>query len=257
MRRLLPALGLLGVLGLWAALAARLPTVLLPSPLEVLAAGWEARATLAAATAQTGLCALSGLALAAALGVGGGVLFLRSRWLEAVFYPYALLVQTLPIVAVAPLLVVWLGYGAPVAVAAAAIAAFFPVLTAAHVGLRATAPEQIELLQLYGATWTQTLWKLRFPAALPFLLAGFRTAGGLAVVGAIVGEFVGSNGSPPSLGYLVLRAARTAETGLSFAAIGAAASLSVGLFAAVRGLERRLLLPWHGSADAAAPRDGA
>lgn len=241
----LPALSAFGALLLWSALSSRLPPVLLPSPAEVVSAGWQARATLGQAALHTGLSALYGLGLAALGGVIGGVLFLRSRWLEAAFYPYALLVQTMPIVAIAPLLVVWLGYGRPVAVAAAAIVSFFPLLTAVNVGLRAADPEQVELLQLYGASWTQSLWKLRFPASLPFVFAGLRTAGGLSVIGAIVGEFIGSNGSTPSLGYLVLRAARTAETGLSLAAVFSATALSLACYGAVRLAERRVIGPWH------------
>lgn len=240
-----PALGGLVFLALWSVLASRLPPVLLPSPGEVASAAWEGRETLALATLNTGRAALLGLGIACLLGFAGGVLFLRSRWLEAAFYPYALLVQTTPIVAVAPLLVVWLGYGLPVSVAAAAVASFFPVLTASDVGLRAAEAEQVELLRLYGASWSQTLWKLRFPAALPYLFSGLRTAGGLSVIGAIVGEFVGSNGLPPSLGYLVLRAARTAETGLSVSAILAASALSLALYGAVRALERRVIGRWH------------
>lgn len=242
---LLPALSALLALLVWTALASRAPAVLLPSPMEVLAAGWGARDKLGQATLSTGLSALGGLGVAALGGCLGGVLFLRSRWLEAAFYPYALLVQTMPIVAIAPLLVVWLGYGRPVAVAAAAIASFFPVLTAVNVGLRATEPEQVELLRLYGASWLQTLWKLRAPASLPYVFAGLRTAGGLSVIGAIVGEFIGSNGTPPCLGYLVLRAARTAETGLSVSAVLCATGLSLALYGIVRGSERWVIGPWH------------
>ena len=241
----LPALSAGLALLTWSALASRLPPVLLPSPAEVLAAGWRARETLGQAALSTGLSALAGLGIATLGGLAGGVLFLRSRWLEAAFYPYALLIQTMPIVAVAPLLVVWLGYGRPVGVAAAAIASFFPVLTAVNVGLRSAEPEQVELLQLYGASWLQTLWKLRFPASLPYVFAGLRVAGGLAVIGAIVGEFIGSNGQPPSLGYLVLRAARTAETGLSLAAVLSATALSLLLYGAVRVAERWVIGPWH------------
>jgi len=244
-RRLGPILGGGLFLLLWAMAASRAPAVLLPSPLEVLDSAWKSRSDLALAGWTTGKAALSGLAIATTLGLAGGILFLRSRWLEAAFYPYALLVQTTPIVAIAPLLVVWLGYGLPVAVATATIAAFFPVLTAADVGLRATEPEQLELLRLYGAGFTGTLWKLRLPAALPYLFAGLRTAAGLSVIGAIVGEFVGSNGLPPSLGYLVLRAARTAETGLSVAAVLTASGLSLAMHAAVRLVERRVIGRWH------------
>ena len=244
-RRLGPLLGGLLFLSLWSILASRAPAVLLPSPLEVLDSAVGARKDLLLATWMTARAALTGLAVASALGLLGGILFLGSRWLEAAFYPYALLVQTTPIVAIAPLLVVWLGYGLAVAVATATIAAFFPVLTAADVGLRATEPEQLELLRLYGAGFGSTLWKLRLPAALPYLFAGLRTAAGLSVIGAIVGEFVGSNGLPPSLGYLVLRAARTAETGLSVAAVLCASALSLLLHATVRLVERRVIGRWH------------
>lgn len=240
-----PAFALLLFFVVWGAIAARTPAVLLPSPLEVAEAAWKEREALLQATLTTGRAALLGLALATFFGLLGGVIFTRSRLLEAAFYPYALLIQTTPIVAIAPLLVVWLGYGLPVAIATAAIASFFPVLTAADVGLRSTEPEQLELLELYGAGFWQTLWKLRFPAALPYLFAGLRTAGGLSVIGGIVGEFVGSNGLPPSLGYLVLRAARTAETELSLAAVLSASALSLAVYGAVRLGERWVIGRWH------------
>ena len=166
--------------------------------------------------------------------------------MEIALYPYALLLQTVPIVAIAPLLVVWLGYGLPVATVTAAIVAFFPLLTSANLGLRSASSAQVELLQLYGASWTQTLWKLRLPAALPFIFGGLRTAVGLAVIGAVVGEFVGSTGTPACLGYLVLQSARSADTGLTFATIGVTALLALVLFGAVRLAERHMIGSWHG-----------
>jgi NitT/TauT family transport system permease protein len=232
----------------WAALSTQLPAVLLPSPLDVAAALLEHAVKLGQASLHTGLAAVLGLLLAAALGIIIGVLFLRSRALELALYPYALFVQTLPVVAVAPLLVVWLGYGTPVAVVAAGIVAFFPMLTAVHVGLRSVTPEQVELLAIHGASWSQELVRLRIPGALPQFFAGLRSAGGLAVIGAIVGEFVGSNGLPPSIGYLVLRSARAADTALGFAAIGCAALLAIGSFVLVRLAEARFIGHWHGRA---------
>lgn len=246
MSRLLPLLAGLAGLGIWAAAATRLPEVLLPGPLEVLDSGWEHRARLAQASWTTLRASLGGLVIAVGTAALGAALFLRSRWLEVALYPYALLVQTVPIVAIAPLLVIWLGYGLPVATVTGAIVAFFPLLTSANVGLRSVDPAQLELLQLYGASWTQTLWKLRLPAALPFALSGLRTAVGLAVIGAVVGEFVGSTGHPPSLGYLVIQSSRSAETGLTFATIGATATLALVLFGAVRALEARMIGAWHG-----------
>lgn len=239
------AVAALGLVGWWL-LSLRYPPVLLPGPGEVLQRGWEARSQLGVAVLQTTLASLGGLGLAAGLGVLGAVLFHWSELLERALYPFALLLQTVPIVAVAPLLIVWLGYGLPVALASAAIVAFFPLLSGMHVGLRSVSRDQVELMRLLRASWWQELWLLRVPAALPHALAGLRTAGGLSVIGAIVGEFVGSNGAPPSLGYLVLQSARSADTGLTFAAIFLAALLAFAFFAFTRGLERRLVEGWHG-----------
>jgi NitT/TauT family transport system permease protein len=250
MRRLLPALlplaAALVALLVWSLLAMRLPAVLLPAPLDVALAIAARRADLWAATIYTAQASLFGLALALGAGMSLAVLFRRSRWLMLALTPYALLLQTLPIVAVAPLLLVWLGYGTPVATVTAALAAFFPVLAAAHAGLGAATQSQIELLRLYGATWTQELVLLRLPGALPSIMTGLRTAGGLAVIGAIVGEFVASNGLPPSLGYLVLRSARAADPAMSFAAIGAASGLALAIYGAVVLVERQLIGRWAG-----------
>lgn len=243
--RLPAVLAALLLLAGWALVASRTSPLLLPGPLAVLRAGWTAREALVEATLHTGLSAVAGLALATGLGVAGAVAFHLSRTLELALYPYALLLQTLPIVAIAPLLVVWLDYGSPVAVASAALVAFFPVLTAGHLGLRAASAEQVELFRLHGATAWQELVLLRLPASLPTWFAGLRSAGGLAVIGAVVGEFVGSNGVPRSLGYQVIYAARTAEPALSFAAIGCASALSLGLFVVVRLGERRFIGRWH------------
>ncbi len=239
------AVGLLG-LGCWAALASRLPVVLLPGPVEVAERAWAARAMLAEAGLQTAIASVGGLVLACVGGAVGAVVFLRSRALELGLYPYALLLQTLPIVAIAPLLIVWLGYGWPVALVSATIVAFFPMLSGMHVGLRAVSREQLELMRLLRASWWQELRVLRIPAALPHALAGLRTAGGLSVIGAIVGEFVGSNGFPPSLGYVVLHSARSVDTGLTFAAIGLSAVLALVFAGATRWLEHRLIGRWHG-----------
>jgi len=236
------ALGLVA----WAALASRLPEALLPGPAAVAQAAWARGPELLGAALMTGGCALLGLVISLLLGVLVAVGFLRWRALELALYPWALLIQTLPVVAVAPLLVVWLGYGRPVSVAATVLVCFFPLLTALHVGLRAATPAQVELFSLLGAGFWTTLLRLRAPAALPQVFAGLRTAAGLCVVGAVVGEFVGSNGVPPSLGSMVLRAARSADTATSFAAIGAASGLAVLFFGLVRWLEDRAIGAWAG-----------
>jgi NitT/TauT family transport system permease protein len=233
------------VLGAWAAASTRISPVLLPSPGDVAGAFAAHAGTLAEATLTTGGSALAGLALAAALGFVGALLFQRSALAERALYPYALFLQTLPVVAIAPLLVVWLGYGPPVAVGSAALVSFFPVLTSAHAGLAAADPDQVALLRLYKASWWQELRLLRIPGSLPYVFAGLRTAAGLSTIGAIVGEFVGSNGFPACLGYLVLKGMRAADTGLIFAAIACAALLATVFFGAVRLLGARLVGRWH------------
>ncbi|MCB9759199.1 MAG: ABC transporter permease subunit [Alphaproteobacteria bacterium] len=248
-QRLLPALAAAAFLALWALGARSMPPALLPSPLEVLGALARPESRLVEATATTAAAAILGLGLAFSAGLSGAVLFLRSRGLELALQPYALLLQTVPIIAIAPLLVIWLGYGLPVAVATAAIVSFFPILTSASVGLKAVDPAQVDLVRLYGATWWQELRLLRLPSSLPYLFAGLRTAVGLSVIGAIVGEFVGSNGQPVTLGFLVLRSARSAQTEVTFAAILASTALALTLFGMVRLVEARVIGPWHAGGE--------
>lgn len=237
------ALGLLA----WWMLAVRVGPLLLPSPLSVAEALWVERARLAAALFQTGVASLFGLGLASGLGVAAAVAGWASRGVRAALVPYTVAVQIVPIVAIAPLLVVWLGYGRGVAVVTAAVASFYPVFSAMGTGLRASAPEWVDLFRLYGATPTRELLALRIPSALPSLFSGLRTAGGLAVIGAIVGEFVGSNGSPPSLGYLVVFSARSANLGLCFAAVVVSGLLALAFLAALHLAERRLVGRWFGA----------
>lgn len=243
--RALPAAVAILAIAAWWILATRLPPVLLPTPPEVALEAWAQRDRLVSATLTTGLSSLIGLGIASLVALSGAVAFQRSRWLERSLYPYALLLQTVPIIAVAPLLVVWLGYGTPVAVTTAAVVCFFPVLTAGNLGLRAADPAQVELMRLYGASWLQELWMLRWPSALPYVFTGYRSAVGLSVIGAIVGEFVGSNGSPACLGNLVIRSAGSANTPLTFAAIAASTLLALLFFGAVRALEARIIGRWH------------
>ncbi len=244
--RTLPFVAAAVGLAAWSLLASRLPEVLLPGPVDVLAALHAHPMRLLRAAGSTLTASVTGLALAMVFGGLGAVVFWRSRWMEVALYPYALLIQTVPIIAIAPLLVVWLGYGLPVAVVTAAIVAFFPVLTSANLGLRSATTAQVELLRLHDASWSQELFKLRLPAALPYLFTGLRSAVGLSVIGAVVGEFVGSSGQPPCLGYLVIQSARSAETALTFATIGACAVLALLLFGLVRLAEARIIGPWHG-----------
>jgi NitT/TauT family transport system permease protein len=215
--------------------------LLLPAPSAVLGAAVAHGGSLARALAETARSVVIGLALSSAAGVVLGALLSSSRWIERAFYPFALFFQIVPIVAIAPLLVIWFGYGGRAVVAAAFIVSLFPVIANTLAGLLAVDPALRDLFRLHGASRIATLWKLELPSALPFVLTGLRIASGLAVIGAIVGEFVGGGG----LGVVVLEAMRQQRTDLVFAAIGYASLLGLTLFALVNAFSALLLRRWH------------
>lgn len=216
---------------------------LLPPPSRVLATLWHDAAELGAATATTAGGAIAGFLLATALGVLFAVALSTSRWIERAFYPYAVFFQTVPIIAIAPLLVIWFGYGTPTVIASALIVSVFPVIANTLAGLRATDPALVDLFRLHGAGRVQTLVKLRLPAALPSILVGLRVAAGLAVIGAIVGELIGGAG----LGSVVDVARTQQRTDKVFAAVLMASLLGLGLFGAVSLASRLALARWHAS----------
>jgi len=186
---------------------------------------------------------LIGLALSGSFGVAAAVGLAASPWIQRAFYPYAIFFQIVPIVAIAPLLVIWFGYGPRAVVAAAFVVSIFPVIANTLAGLLSVDPALSDLFRLYGASALATLWKLRLPWALPYVFTGLRIAAGLAVIGAIVGEFVGGGG----LGILVTSAMRQQRTDLVFAAVGYASLLGLALFAAVGFASRLALRHWHAS----------
>ena len=171
------------------------------------------------------------------------------RILERAFYPYTLFLQTVPIVTVAPLLVLWFGSGTKAVAVAAFIVSVFPVITGTLSGMRAVDPNLRDLFRLYGAGRLAVLAKLEIPAALPQTVTGLRVASGLAVIGTIVGEFVaGFADGKPGLGIIVLTAYRQLKTDLLFAAVLGSSVLGLGLFASVQLLGHHLLRRWHPSA---------
>lgn len=245
--RALVAASLLGGLGAWWGAATLLGPLFLPLPSAVVAALWAERGMLARAGWETAVASMAGLTLAVLAGVVAAGAAWWSRALRLVLLPYTVIVQIVPIVAIAPMLLVWLGYGRGVSLTTAAIAAFYPVYSAASTGLLAAPADLVDLYRLLGASRLRELTGLRVWAALPACFSGIRTATGLAVIGAIVGEFIGSNGSPPTLGYTVLFASRSAHGERAFAAIVVAGLLSLTLGAGVSWLERRLIGRWYGA----------
>ena len=223
--------------------AAAIPQILLPTPSSVVLASWKRWDSLGTALVTTTTGVVLGLALSAVGGVLIAIALSSSRWVERSFYPYAVLFQVVPIVAIAPLLVIWFGYGLRSVVAAAFIVSIFPVIANTLAGLLSVDPALRDLMRVYGASPLASLWKLKLPAALPQIFTGLRIASGLAVVGAIVGEFVGGGG----LGSIVVSAIRQSETDIVFAAVLYASLLGIALFAAVGLVARWTLQNWHAS----------
>lgn len=228
--------------------ALAVPEYLLPPPSAIAAAGRADAASLAQGALTTGRAALTGFLLSAVIGVGAATVLASSRLVERAFYPYAVFLQTVPIVAVAPLLVLWFGPGLRAVSVAAFIVSVFPVIANTLTGLRSTDPALRDLFRLYGAGRLATLTKLTLPGALPHIVTGLRIASGLAVIGAIVGEFVaGFAEGSPGLGIQVLTSYKQLRTDLLFAAVITAAALGLTLFGAVNFLGARVLGRWHAS----------
>ncbi|HYO58534.1 ABC transporter permease [Archangium sp.] len=249
---LAPLSALAVLLGLWEGLTRLLaiPAWLLPPPSAIAAAAVRDAAPLLSAALTTGRSALVGFGLSAAVGVLAAIILSSSRPLERAFYPYTLFLQTVPIIAIAPLLVLWFGPGARAVAASSFIVSLFPVIANTLSGMRSVEPALKDLFRLYGARRLAMLWKLELPAALPHLFTGLRVASGLAVIGAIGGEFVaGFSEDAAGLGILVLSAYRQLRTDLLFAAVLAASGVGLALFGAVSLTGARLLRHWHPSAS--------
>ncbi len=242
-----PAVTLLVVVAVWEGTvrALSVPAFLVPPPSAVGAAAWRERAALGGALITTAEGACLGFLMSVIFGSLIGLLFSLSRWLERGLYPYALFLQTVPIVAVAPLLVLWFGPGLRAVAVSAFIVSVFPVIANTLAGLRSVDPRLSDLFRLYRARLPDSVLKLRLPSAIPSLMVGLKVASGLSVIGAIVGEFVaGFSEENAGLGITVLSAYRQLRTDLLFAAVLCASLLGLSLFALVSvvaaSLRRRL-----------------
>ena len=191
---------------------------------------------------------LLGFVLAVAIGVLAAVVMVYSETVEKTLYPVLLFAQVIPKIAIAPLFVVWLGFGAGPKVLVAVLVAFFPVVISMVTGLKAVDPEMLELSATMGAGPLKTFAKIRFPASLPYLFSGLKVAVTLAVTGAVVGEFVGANAG---LGFVILQANGNLDTPMLFAGLVIMSLIGVVLFVLVE-LAEQLLLPWHASRRGAA-----
>jgi NitT/TauT family transport system permease protein len=245
-RTLLPALGLVLLLVAWHfyVVLFDVPMAVLPKPAAVLDSGIEHWRLLLDQGWITFLESVYGFGLAFLLGVPLAVAIASLPLLNLMFYPLLIATQSLPKVALAPIVLVWLGTGIESKLAIAWLVAFFPIVVDTATGLRATPAEFLDLATAVRANPLQTFLKIRFPAALPFVISGSKVAITLAVIGAVIGEFIGSN---EGLGNLLLVANSQVNTPLAFAALFALAILGIVLYAVVAGVEAALK-PWFGTA---------
>jgi NitT/TauT family transport system permease protein len=251
MRRAFPpmVLGLLLLVGWEAAVRAfGIAPYLLPGPVAIartLVADWR---TLAESWWITMSIALAALAAAVVVGVGLAVLFSASKWVERSFYPYAVILQVTPIVAIAPLIIVWVNDTRLSLLICAWIVAFFPILSNTTLGLNSADRNLVDLFKLYRASGWQRLVHLKLPAAMPYFLAGLKISGGLSLIGAVVAEFVaGTGGEASGLAYRILESGYQLKIPRMFAALALISLSGIVLFLALSLLSHLCLRRWHES----------
>jgi NitT/TauT family transport system permease protein len=241
-RLIYPLAGFAVIVILWQGYVdlAHVSKIILPSPLEIMRASWQRSDLLLRETVPTALESIYGFALAVVIGIPLAVCVASSRILNLTLYPILIATQSVPKVAVAPIILVWFGLGMQSKLAIAFLVAFFPIVVDTATGLQATPPGLMELAHSLRASRWQTFWKVQFPAALPFIFSGAKVAVTLAVIGAVIGEFVGSI---DGLGNLLLSANSQLDGPLAWAALVWLSVLGILLFLGVIVAER-LLMPW-------------
>ena len=247
---LAPVLFVALLLGVWELVVRTLhvPTYLLPAPSEILQALAANAHPLAVSAWNTLKMALGALVCASVAATAVALLIAPSPLLEKAIRPIAVVLQVTPIVAIAPLALIWAGIDHPerAILGLAVVVAFFPVFSGALTGLHAADPDLERLFDLYGASRWQKLIRLRLPSATPFLLEGHKVAAGLAVIGAVVAEFVSGSGGAQGLAWRILEAANRLQTARVFAAIVILGLMGALVHAAFQALERWALRRWHG-----------
>jgi NitT/TauT family transport system permease protein len=232
-------------LALWEGLVRvfKVPVFILPAPSQVIVTiveqWWYLLSQLAITTFAAGL----GLIMAVVFGLAAGAAITASRLVDRMLTPWLVIAHAVPKVVIAPLFLVWFGFGLQSEMFFVVAFTFFPVIVNTVTGLKSADPEQILMVRAMGATPTQVLRKIQFPSALPSICAGIKLAGTLAPVGAVIGEFVASN---KGLGHLLIRAVGDMDTPLAFAAVTVFSIFGVLLWRLAEWGERRVL-PWHPS----------
>ncbi|MGF1476251.1 MAG: ABC transporter permease [Geminicoccaceae bacterium] len=238
-------------LGLWELLVwvNEIPPYILPGPILVLQSLIQDWGTLYPSLVVTLQITFSALAVATIGGVGLAVLFTLSRWVEMSLFPFAVILQVTPIIAIAPLILIYVDSTQVALLICAWIVAFFPILSNTTLGLNSADHNLKQLFQLYGASRWQTLRYLRLPSAMPYFLGGLKIAGGLSLIGAIVAEFAaGTAGTGSGLAYRILEAGYRLNIPRMFAALILISATGIAIFLFFTWLSHVLLKDWHESA---------
>jgi NitT/TauT family transport system permease protein len=226
-----------------------IPHYILPGPLLVLQSLIADWGTLWPSLLVTLQITFMALAVATLGGVGLAILFTTSKWIELSFFPFAVILQVTPIIAIAPLILIYVDNTYAALLICAWIVAFFPILANTTLGLNSADHNLVDLFQLYGASRWQTLLHLRLPAAMPYILGGLKIAGGLSLIGAIVAEFAaGTAGTGSGLAYRILEAGYRLNIPRMFAAVLLISATGVLIFMAFSLLAHLVLRRWHESA---------
>ncbi|MAK83797.1 ABC transporter permease [Phenylobacterium sp.] len=247
---LAPLILIIALLGAWEAACRVLevPAYFLPTPSAVATSLWADAPTLLTSAYNTLAMALAALVLASLSAQALALLVALSPILERAIKPLAVVLQVTPVVAIAPLVVIWAGIDNPerAIIALAALVAFFPIFSGAITGLKAADPDLERLFDLYGAGRVKRLVRLRLPSAVPFLLEGHKVAAGLALIGAVVAEFVAGSGGAQGLAWRILEAGNRLQTARMFAALVVLGLMGALLYAGLARLERSGLRWWRG-----------
>ncbi|MED4534635.1 ABC transporter permease [Metabacillus fastidiosus] len=225
-----------------------IPSYLLPKPIDIISAAFGNSASLIDSVLTTAIESVLGFLLSIIIGVSSAVLLASSRIIEKSIYPYAVILQTVPIVAIAPIIVIWFGAGINSIIVITFLISFFPMLSNTLIGLHSTDQNLKNLFYLYNANRWQLMWRLRIPGALPYIVGGLKVSCTLSVIGAIVGEYIaGIGGSQGGLGYAITSAAMRLETPYLFACGLSASLLGISFFLIINFISKRLLSSWHES----------
>jgi NitT/TauT family transport system permease protein len=246
LRAWIPALAVFfGVLVIWQTIDIlfAVPNYILPSPVEIVAEIQERLPHLLRELGWTMVEAVGGFVLGSGVAFLTAAVFVHVRVVERSLYPWAVVLQTVPIVAMAPLLTIWFGFGLSPKIVIAAIICFFPMLVNSTRGLRAISPQALELMRILSASRRDIFFRLRLPSSLPYVFSGLKVASTLAVIGAIVAEFTGAD---RGIGYLVVAASYRIDTRLMFAGITLSSAAGILFFNLISGLEK-LFLRWPGA----------